>query len=298
MAEPGDLRRSGERIERLLEEIRASASPPCWRRVDELMRLVVELYGAGLGRILEIVGAAARDADRGATGIPARLAADELVASLLLVHGLHPEDVPTRLGTALARVRPYLGSHGGDVEVVELDERAGAVLLRMTGSCDGCPSSAMTVRLAVESAIHELVPEIGRIEVEGVTAHDNDHGAASVRADATPVSTDPAGSWVRIDRDALPGSPALASREVTGERIVLCRLDETLYAYRDGCAACGSALADGTLDGFLLGCPSCGQRFDVRRAGRALERPGVHLVPVPLLEDESGVRIALGEARA
>ena len=298
MTEAGDLRRSGERIERLLEEIRASASPPCWRRVDELMRLVVDLYGAGLGRIVEIVGVAAREPDGGAAAIPARLAADELVASLLLVHGLHPEDVPTRLRTALARVRPYLGSHGGDVEVVELDERAGAVLLRMTGSCDGCPSSAMTVRLAVESAIHELVPEIGRIEVEGVTAHGNGHGAAPARADAPPASTDPAGAWVRIDRDAVPSSPALASREVIGERIVLCRLDETLYAYRDGCAACGSALAQGTLDGALLGCPSCGQRFDVRLAGRALERPDVHLVPVPLLEDDSGVRIALGEAHA
>jgi len=291
MTEAGDLRRSGERIERLLEEIRASASPPCWRRVDELMRLVVDLYGAGLGRIVEIVGVAARDPDGGAAAIPALLAADELVASLLLVHGLHPEDIPTRLRTALARVRPYLGSHGGDVEVVELDERAGAVLLRMTGSCDGCPSSAMTVRLAVESAIHELVPEIGRIEVEGVTTHGNGHGAA-------PASNDPADAWVRLDRDAVPRSPALASREVTGERIVLCRLDQTLYAYRDGCAACGSALSEGTLDGSLLGCPSCGQRFDVRLAGRALERPDVHLVPVPLLEDESGVRIALGEAHA
>jgi Fe-S cluster biogenesis protein NfuA/nitrite reductase/ring-hydroxylating ferredoxin subunit len=291
MAEAGDLRRSGERIERLLEEIRASASPPCWRRVDELMRLVVDLYGAGLGRIVEIVGVAAREPGGGAAAIPARLAADELVASLLLVHGLHPEDIPTRLRTALARVRPYLGSHGGDVEVVELDERAGAVLLRMTGSCDGCPSSAMTVRLAVESAIHELVPEIGRIEVDGVTTHGNGHGAA-------PASNDPADAWVRLDRDAVPRSPALASREVTGERIVLCRLDETLYAYRDGCAACGSALSQGTLDGSLLGCPSCGQRFDVRLAGRALERPDVHLVPLPLLEDESGVRIALGEAHA
>lgn len=274
----GDVRRAGERIERLLEEIRASASPPCWQRVDELMRLVVELYGAGFARILEIVG---DDAD--AAGLRARLAADELVASLLLVHGLHPEDIPTRLQTALARVRPYLGSHGGDVEVVELDERAGAVLLRMTGSCDGCPSSAMTVQLAVESAIHELVPEIGRIEVEGITEQ---------------APADPANSWIRLERDAMPGAPALASREVTGERILLCRLGETLYAYRDRCAACGAALADGTLDGSLLGCPSCGQRFDVRLAGRAVERPEVHLVPVPLLQDESGIRIALAEAHA
>jgi Fe-S cluster biogenesis protein NfuA/nitrite reductase/ring-hydroxylating ferredoxin subunit len=180
-------------------------------------------------------------------------------------------------------VRPYLGSHGGDVEVVELDERAGAVLLRMTGSCDGCPSSAMTVQLAVESAIHELVPEIGRIEVEGITEQ---------------APADPPNSWIRLEREAMPDTPALASREVTGERILLCRLGETLYAYRDRCAACGATLAAGTLDGSLLGCPACGQRFDVRLAGRAVERPEVHLVPVPLLQDESGIRIALAEAHA
>jgi Fe-S cluster biogenesis protein NfuA/nitrite reductase/ring-hydroxylating ferredoxin subunit len=297
MPERGDLHRAGERIERLLEEIRASASPPCWQRVDELMRQVVDLYGAGLERIVQIVGDAAHESDGAAADMPARLARDELVASLLLVHGLHPEEIRTRLGTALARVRPYLGSHGGDVEVVELDERAGAVLLRMTGSCDGCPSSAMTVRLAVETAIHELVPEIGRIDVEGVTEQRDERPGAPGRPEASPRA-DPADPWVRLERGGPLESPALASREVTGARIVLCRLGETLYAYRDGCAACGSALAQGTLDGSLLACPSCGAHFDVRRAGRAVERPEVHLVPVPLLEDESGVRIALAEAHA
>ncbi len=52
-----------------------------------------------------------------------RLAADDLVASLLAVHGLHPYDVETRVARALDGVRPYLGSHGGDVELLGLSRR-------------------------------------------------------------------------------------------------------------------------------------------------------------------------------
>ena len=108
-----------------------------------------------------------------------RLAADELVSSLLLVHGLHPYDVETRVARALESVRPYLGSHGGDVEFLGLTED-GVVRLRMLGSCDGCPSSSVTLTLAVESAIRAAAPETLGIEVE--------EGAPPTTAKVIPVS--------------------------------------------------------------------------------------------------------------
>ena len=278
MTEARDHRHSGERIERLLDEIRASASMPAWQRVEELMRLVVDFYGTGLRRLVAIID----DAGPAGEAIAARMADDELVASVLLIHGLHPDDLRTRVKKALTRVRPYLGSHGGDVEVVAVDEQVGSVRLRMTGSCDGCPSSLITVKLAVEGAIRDAAPEITSIEVEGVTPH----------------PAPPAPAWTRLD--ALPdlGVRGLTTRQVSGGRIVLCRLGEELYAYRDGCAVCGGALADGRLDGHLLACPSCERRYDVRLAGRAVGSPDVHLVPVPLLADDAGIQIALGEVPA
>ena len=72
------------------------------------------------------------------------------MASLLLVHGLHPYDVETRVARALDGVRPYLGSHGGDVELLGVTDD-GVVRLRLLGSCDGCPSSSVTLKLAVET---------------------------------------------------------------------------------------------------------------------------------------------------
>jgi Fe-S cluster biogenesis protein NfuA len=91
---------------------------------------------------------------------------DELIGSLMVVHDLHPDDLATRVGAALESVRPFLGAHGGDVELLGLDGSVGAVYLKLLGSCDGCPSSAVTLRMAVERAIVEAAPEIVTIDVE------------------------------------------------------------------------------------------------------------------------------------
>ena len=95
-----------------------------------------------------------------------QLTADELLASLLVANGLHPDDVNVRISSALDSVRPFLAGHGGDVELLDIDEAVGAVHLRLIGSCDGCPSSAVTLQHAVERAILEAAPEIVTIDVE------------------------------------------------------------------------------------------------------------------------------------
>jgi Fe-S cluster biogenesis protein NfuA len=159
MPAPQNLRATGDRIEQLVEELRATAEPRTCARAEELLRLVTELYGAGLARVVELAYASAPD-------LVDALVADELVASLLLVHGLHPESLAQRVEAALAKVRPLLSSHGGDVELLDLDEAAGAVRLRLLGSCDGCPSSAVTLQSAVERAIMEAAPEIVCIDVD------------------------------------------------------------------------------------------------------------------------------------
>lgn len=155
------IRSSGERIEALLTA--SSAGGVVAReRAEELVRTVVELYGAGLERAMEVLHEAGRLDD---TALDA-LAADELVAGLLLIHGLHPYDVHTRVGRALESVRPYLGSHGGDVDLVEITDD-GVVRLRLTGSCDGCASSAATLELAIDGAVRSAAPEVRDIKVLG-----------------------------------------------------------------------------------------------------------------------------------
>jgi len=107
--------------------------------------------------------------DEHAPGAVEHLVADELVASLLMVHGLHPDDLIARIEGALESVRPMLAGHGGDVELLDVDPDVAAVHLRLLGSCDGCPSSASTLQYAVEEAILAAAPEITIIDVEEPT---------------------------------------------------------------------------------------------------------------------------------
>ena len=162
MTKAKDLRAVGERIDELLEEFAVVADPRMRERAEELVRLLMELYGGALDRVLRIVDEAGRSAE-----IMDRLGSDDLVGSLLVLHNLHPLDVKTRILRALDRVRPYLGSHGGDVKLGRVAD--GVAYLRLEGSCHGCPSSTITMKLAVEKAIEEAAPEVARIEVEGAT---------------------------------------------------------------------------------------------------------------------------------
>ncbi len=299
MTAPGvDPAAVGERIELLLEAS-AAAGPMARERAEELVRLVVELYGAGLERVLEI----AYDAGALTDGVLGSLAADELVSGLLLVHGLHPYGVEDRIEQALDDVRPYLGSHGGDVRLLDVSAE-GVVRLQLLGSCDGCASSAVTLELAVEEAIRAAAPEVVRIDVEEAaktagTVIPVDQLTARLRA------AEPAGgvTWARaIAVDDLAVG-RLHRLTVEGLDVVLCRLTSGVYAYRDSCPGCSASFegaglqrSPATPGSAVLTCRDCQAHFDVRRAGVDLDAPHRHLDPVPLLERDGIVEVAVRAA--
>jgi Fe-S cluster biogenesis protein NfuA/nitrite reductase/ring-hydroxylating ferredoxin subunit len=268
-----DAQDLGERIDLLLGEVRDAVNARTREQVEELVRLLLELHARGLGRAMEILDERSRRT----------LAGDSLFSSLLVLHDLHPDDVNTRVQRALDRVRPYLGSHAGGIEFLGVDG-TGVAHLRLEGSCNGCPSSTVTVKLAIEQAVMDAAPEIERIEVEGV---------AAPRQPASGESS----AWRSLTgAEALPDG-GVSSQLVDGAQVLVCRAKGTLFAFRDSCARCGSGLERGVLDGDTLVCPSCHQRFDVRKAGRALEGQDRHLYPLPLLVEAGQARVALPEAR-
>ncbi len=291
MPQEKNLRGTGDRIEGLLQELGSVADPRVRANAEELVRLLMELYGSALARILEIV-----DDTGPAVEIYDRLAADDLVASLLVLHGLHPLNVETRIARALDRVRPYLGSHGGDVKLLGVQE--GVVHLRLEGSCHGCPSSTVTMKLAIEKAIEEAAPEVIRIEVEGASpaasAASNGNGAApKISQTAAPDLEINSGGWIALDQLPEFTVENLASTTLAGMSVLLCRVGETFYAYQDSCPSCGSALGGSVLQENLLTCSSCERRFDLRSAGQCLDMGELHLAPLPLLVEQDGVKIAV-----
>jgi Fe-S cluster biogenesis protein NfuA len=140
----------GDRVEALLDQVEAFPEPQ--REVaTELVQALLDMYGEGLAKIAAAGGE-----------LPVE---DELVAHLLLLHGLHPVALEQRVTGALDEVRPYLLAHGGGVQLIGIQD--GVVRLLLEGACHGCPSSAVTLRHAVEDAVMKAAPDVERIEAEG-----------------------------------------------------------------------------------------------------------------------------------
>jgi Fe-S cluster biogenesis protein NfuA len=128
---------------------------------DELVRKAVAFHGEALERLLSIVHEHAGDAS---AALFERLCEDKLVEQMLCLHGLHPVALQERVEAALASVLPYVRSHEGQIELSRIE--GDVVYLRLGGSCDGCPASAQTLKLAVERAVLERAPEIREVRAD------------------------------------------------------------------------------------------------------------------------------------
>ncbi len=68
-----------------------------------------------------------------------------------------------KIEDALDKVRPALQADGGDVQFVDVDDE-GVVTVKLTGACGGCPMSQMTLKMGIEKALKQSVPEVNRVE--------------------------------------------------------------------------------------------------------------------------------------
>jgi hypothetical protein len=143
------------RIEGLVQKLEASADPASRRCAKELIQCLMELYGAGLERILEIV---ANDGDAG-SGLIDSMARDQLVSSLLVLYGLHPDDFETRVMRALDKMRPVLRERGAGLEALAVSEST--VRLKMTGA------GSQELEKAVREALFESAPDAAEVIIEG-----------------------------------------------------------------------------------------------------------------------------------
>jgi Fe-S cluster biogenesis protein NfuA/nitrite reductase/ring-hydroxylating ferredoxin subunit len=271
------------RVEELTAQLEAIGDPFARSCAEELAGALMGLYGEGLERMFEAI------AEEGSETLRDRLTEDGVVASLMLIHGLYPVDLATRVQEALESVRPYMESHGGNVELLGIEN--GVARLRLEGSCNGCPASASTMELAIEQALQDAAPDLEGIDVEGVTAPPPALGGFELPMSG---SGPPVSGWTTLEGvgSLMPGVVTGAS--AGGKALVVANVAGDLLAYRNRCAGCDSALDHGDLSGGTLHCPSCARGFELPLAGRCVSEEGLQLEPVPLLrEDGGGVRVAL-----
>src|SRR3954447_3566779 len=257
------------RVQELTAQVEALGDPEARACAEELAAAVVQLYGEGLERIFAALDEQTRT----------ELAQDGVVASLMLIHGLYPVSLEERVQAALESVRPYMDSHGGNVELLGIED--GIARLRLEGSCSGCSASRSTLELAIERALEETAPDLLGLDVEGVgEPPPSPRAAAAGTGDV---------EWVEL--------PAVAGLErglmmAAGDGLVVANVAGTLLAYHDACADCGRPLSEGKLLGGLVACAGCARRFDLPRAGRSADGGGLQLRPVPLLRNGGPVRVA------
>ncbi|WP_371495175.1 hypothetical protein OG871_07320 [Kitasatospora sp. NBC_00374] len=146
---------AGRRVEEILDRLSAAGDPKATASAEELVRVLMDFYGAGLARAVELLSAQAHDPERPAAGPLAELLDDQLVTGLLVLHDLHPEDVTARVERAVRQVP--------GASVAALDTAAGVLEVRLDGSGCGCSGSTDSAREAVAEVVAVFAPEITEV---------------------------------------------------------------------------------------------------------------------------------------
>ena len=165
MAQDTALQKKMQRIGEMVEGLESAADPSVRAMARELVESLMALHGAGLERILELASEA------GETGetIIRKCGRDEVVSGLLLLYGLHPEDLHSRVTYALEKTRHFLQSHSATAKLVSVDDD-GRVSVRVHLKPGGCGSTAATVKSTLQAAIQDAAPDASAIVVEDAAA--------------------------------------------------------------------------------------------------------------------------------
>jgi len=159
-----DFRYRMGQIGDLVQKMEGIADPAVHAAARELVARLMELHGTGLEKMLEITFRAGEPA----MGIIDEFGRDPLVSSLLILYGLHPEALETRVIRALERIRPRLRKQGSEIELISVEE--GVVRIKMEAAAQTCGSTAKTLRSSVEEAIYEAAPDVTSLLLDGPEA--------------------------------------------------------------------------------------------------------------------------------
>lgn len=279
-----DLEYLAQKVDEVLERVR--------QQPEETQKLALELREAieafhklGLTRIIQRLRSDPHGKD-----LLLDLVDDRAVYALFAMHKLVREDLSVRVSEVLELVRPYMKSHGGDVELVKATPDT--VYVRLSGSCNGCSMSAVTLRNTVEEALREHLPQIRSVEV--VPNEPEPAGFVPLQAlSPAPV----------LEHGWVAGPPSSSVMEATpfrfdteGTSVVLVRFHGRLQAFRNECAHLGMPLDGGSIDPStgILTCPWHGFRYDCS-SGDCVTVPEAQLEVLPLRVENGRILVRLSQ---
>lgn len=276
------------RLDNLVQSFEQHPSEEVRQKALEMLGLVDALHREGMNRIAELLW----------TGSPVVLDKalhDPAINILLQLYDLAPGEPEPReqVEMALAGVRPYIESHGGAVDILDVVE--GVVHLRLSGACQGCAGSAMTLKRGIETALREGFPGFQSIEVHEPV----DLTQRKLPSNFIPLQQLGAGqrtlnrpvfSTVAHAADLQPGS--LMAVEVKAKRVLLCNIGGEFYAYGNECPGTTLPLEEGVLSDVVLVCPWHNCAFDAR-TGRRVDGGTGRLQVIPVAVREGEIQLAL-----
>jgi len=251
----------------------------------ELKDAIEELHKLGLTRIIQRL----REDIRGKE-LLFELIDDPAVHTLFAMHGLVREDLRTRVERILEMVRPYMQSHGGDVELMDVAPET--VFVRLSGSCNGCSLSAVTLRNTVEEALREHLPQIQKVEVVPNEPEPERAGFVPLDALSGPIHVEPGWAVGPAASSIIEAEPF--RWDADSMSILVVRFHNKLQAFRNECAHLGMPLDGGRIDPEtgVLTCPWHGFRYDCSN-GECLTVPEAQLEALPLRTEKGRIVVRI-----
>jgi hypothetical protein len=157
-----DFQKRVQRIGELVHELDAIADPAARSACKGLVQSLMELHGQGLERILEIVF----QSEKSGAELIDELGRDSLVSSLLILYGLHPDDLQTRVERKLREISSKLYKMGAEARLIGI--QGAEIRLRASVNGHACGSTTKTVRATLEEAVYEAAPDLSSLAIEGL----------------------------------------------------------------------------------------------------------------------------------
>jgi hypothetical protein len=151
-----------QQIGQRVQELEAIGDPAVRAAAKDLVQLLMEMHGSGLERMLEIIF---QSGDAGARTID-ELGEDPMVSGLLVLYGLHPEDLQTRVERRLAQIRSRLFKMGAEAELMAVEGSDVRVRVKLEGHA--CGSTSQNVKVLVEAAVYEAAPDLTSLVMDGL----------------------------------------------------------------------------------------------------------------------------------
>lgn len=182
MSSEKDLNELSGRIDDLVQRIEFIGDPAVRANVVTLVQSLMDLHQRGFSRIAERL-----QSDENGSRMFHSLASDDLIGGLLVLYGLHPDGLESRIKRAVLKVSAELASTKSSVELLGVDERV--VRIRLRTALHGCSSNSSDVEKLIRDALYSDAPDVERVDIETIPAKTGADALVQLQVNAPAMST-------------------------------------------------------------------------------------------------------------